>query len=778
VEQSDFNGFARPSDKRIVLIHDQSRQVLTVEGRRYMQWADEDSLTKRIAIAQLYELDMGSQEEIAVAFQISTKSVYNYIRIFALKGSTGFILGKKGPKGQWKINPEVRAKILYTFLKEGVVEYEQIRSRLHGWGESVGLTSIRQVLVENGLVQEVPVFADLANPAELFHTNEGENQLVFDFPWSEEGDRQTAAVQQEQPSHPPGSETQNKDRVISASTTQPRRHYSAGQRMYLDQLKQGGYNSYAGGLLFTPFLSHYPLSTTVGSIIDIPTHEGYSLEELVRTLFYFDVFGFRSMEDFKRVYPEEFGLLLGRSSSPSPFTLRRFLHKVRTLAHSEELIEAFATLYLQTGLADWGVLYIDAHFLPYHGMVPITKGWHGVRQMAMKGSYHFLGVDESFNPWIFLVRSSSEDLLQKIPEMVEKAKKAGRAAGVEETRLDELIVVFDREGFSGPLYGYLEGRDREDQKKRAMFVSWAKYADKWVYEIPEKNFDQTAVVNYEIRKPQQTRYFETERRMSKYGKIRAIVIERAADRKRMAIYTNGSQQLIDSEKVVQLICRRWGQENLIKELLGKHFINYMPGYVKERMEEQPLVDNPQVKQLKKQRGTLVSELHTLKVQLADKILKEAKNETNWQQIKGKEIPLLTEIVKRQNEMLFLEQELEGLPTKLPYDQAHGGIKLEKLNYEKKRFLDCIKLYAYNTRKRMCKILLEHYDREKEVLPALSMIVERGGYVKLEGGRLRVQLRRFKNLEIDYAARGLCEDLNRMNPMTLDKYRLPIWFDVS
>lgn len=152
-----------------------------------------------------------------------------------------------------------------------MVDYEQIRARLHGWGESVGLTSVRQVLVENGLVQEVPAFADLANPAELFHTTEGENQLVFDFPWSEEGDRQTAAVQQEQPSHPPGSEQQNKDRVFSPSTPKPGRRYSAGQRMYLDQLKQGGYNSYAGGLLFTPFLSRYALSTTVGSIIDFCT---------------------------------------------------------------------------------------------------------------------------------------------------------------------------------------------------------------------------------------------------------------------------------------------------------------------------------------------------------------------------------------------------------------------------------------------------------------------------------------------------------------------------
>ena len=204
----------------------------------------------------------------------------------------------------------------------------------------------------------------------------------------------------------------------------------------------------------------------------------------------------------------------------------------------------------------------------------------------------------------------------------------------------------------------------------------------------------------------------------------------------------------------------------------------MPGYVREGMKEQPLVDNPRVKQLKKQRGILTSELHTLKVQLADKILKGAKDETNCQQIKSKEVPLLTEIVKRQNEMLFLDQEIEGLPVKLPYDQAHDGRKLEKLNYEKKRFLDCIKVYAYNAQKRMCNLLLEHYDKEKEILPALSMIVKRGGTVKLQSGRLRVRLKRFKNPEIDYAARSLFEDLNRMDPMTLDRFHLPILFEVD
>ena len=79
---------------------------------------------------------------------------------------------------------------------------------------------------------------------------------------------------------------------------------------------------------------------------------------------------------------------------------------------------------------------------------------------------------------------------------------------------------------------------------------------------------------------------------------------------------------------------------------------------------------------------------------------------------------------------------------------------------------------------MCGLLLPHYDREKELLPALAMIVERAGYVKLEEGRLLVTLRRFKNREIDYAARRLCEELNRMGPVTLDRFCIPIQYQVQ
>ena len=773
---SEFNGFADTGGKRIVLVEDSHRQVLMVEGRPYMQWAIEDVLTKRLAIVQLHQLQVGSYEQIAVAFGISTKSVYNLIRMFLAEGPVGLLTTTRGPKSPWKLTPRLRGKVLLAYLKEGILGYEAIRQRLAAGGEEVSTGSIRQVLLENGLAPEAQVATDLAKPVELFHTEADEQQLVFTFPRAEARDPGMDGAKSSGPDRSVAGRLHRGEEGLLPVESTARRHYSPGQRVYLDQLKQGSYNSYAGGLLFSPLLCQYPFASTIREVLRLGPHEGYTLEELSQTLFYLDVFGFRSLEDFKRVYPEEFGVLIGRSSSPSHFTLRRFLHKVRQLARTEQLIEAFSRMYLKTGLAQWGVLYIDGHFLPYYGRVPITKGWHGVRKIPMKGSYHFLGVDESFVPWIFLVRSSLEDLLQKVPELIDKAKEAARNAGVEPERIDELIVVFDREGFSGPLYGYLDGRDQGH--RRAMFVTWAKYSEKWVYEIPEGAFDKTAVVGYQIQKSQKIQYTETERRMSKYGAIRAIVIQRAADGKRMAIYTNAEEEQLDGGRVVQLMCRRWGQENLIKELLGKHFINYMPGYVREPLQAQPLVDNPRVRELKKKRGVLTGELHNLKVQLADTILEGATDQTRWEQIRGQEVPLLTEIVSRENQILFLDRELEGLPEKLPYDQAHGGRRLEALNYEKKRFLDCIKVYAYNAQRRMCELLLQHYDKQKELLPALSMIAKRGGTIRLQGGRLRVRLKRFKNPEIDYAARGLCEDINGMDPVTADRFQLPLWFEVA
>ncbi len=762
-----------PEFRAVEVLENAGRVCVLVGGQMYMSWGSGDEESQRMAIAQLHECGRVSRAQLAEAFGVHVNSVQNYITNFARDGFRGIASQQRGPRGGWKLTPRRRSKILAVAFQDGVGSVESVQERLRDrWHEEISLPRIRQVLEENGLLDAKSLDGeDQGEQGELFEF-QADRQLDLELFLSEETGTwfSDAEVLGEEQSPMP-------DRAANTvGFPRGRCRYSSAQRIYLDRLERGNYNAYVGGLLFVPFLEQYEFLPTLKRVMDIPTSEGYSLDELCLTLLYADVFGFRSMEDFKRAYPEEFGVLIGRAQSPSVFTLRRFLHKVREQGQSEALIDEFAVSYLKHGLAQWGVMYIDGHFLPYHGIYPIKKGWHGVRQIPMKGSYNFLAVDEGFRPWLFLIRSSSEDLLQKIPELIEKAKKLGLAAGLSRDVVEDLIVLFDREGYSAELYRYLEGKDEGEGKRRAIFISWAKYADKWVYDIEEAALDQTVKVFYAIRQPEDVRYVDMMRTMNKYGNIRAIVIQSSKQKMRAAIYTNASAKDIDAERVVRLMCRRWGEENQIKELLLKHMINYMPGYVTEDLDEQPWVENPEVKELKKKRVVLKGDLRRFKVQLADNILNQPEPQAVSVDAKG--FPIMEKIVRIENEILLLNSRLDGLSAEVRFDEAHDGLKLLTLNYEKKRFLDCIKVFTCNLNEAMCQMLLKYYDRRKEILPALSMIVERAGEVKLEDGKLRVRLREFRNPEIDYAARRLCEDLNGMNPRTLDRFRIPLRYEVT
>ena len=543
------------------------------------------------------------------ALGISIKSVYNYITSFATGGIQDLIERSSGPKQRWKLLPEVRAKILVTVLKEGIREYQAVRKRLKNWNVDISIESIRQVLLESGLVRE-SINTWEGEQGDLFETDNDNGQLKIDF-WNRE-----YSVKER---YWPKPNKEDDTSFYSKPERKDRSFYSPALRVYLDQLEQGVYSTYAGGLLFTPLLKQYNFLKTIKQVIDIEKYEGYSLDELCLSLFYFDLFRFESMENFKTAYPEEFGILTGRASSPSTFTLRRFLHRVRESGKSEMLTCEFAKEYLKKGLAKWGTLYIDGHFLPYYGIYPINMGWHGVRKIPMKGSYNFLAVDEKFSPWMFLVRSSSEDLLKKIPEIILKAKKTALEIGITDKEVDELIVMFDREGYSTELFRILDGKDSEDRKFKVTFITWAKYADRWIYGEKDIKFDRTATVTYKIQKPEKVKYFETERFLKKYGKIRTIVIESGSNNRRAAIYTNNKK--MDAGKIIQITCRRWGHENLIKELMLKHLINYSPGYEPEELEEQPMIENPGVKKLKTKEQILNFSFHRLGQSLVMRFLK-------------------------------------------------------------------------------------------------------------------------------------------------------------
>jgi hypothetical protein len=225
-----------------------------VKGQLYMSWPSGDEGCLRLAMVQLSRCGLGNQEDLAAAFGRHITSVQRYVADFASAGLRGLVPERRGPKGAWKLTPELRGKILWIVLREGIGKLEAIQQRLaEAWQEEVSLK------LESGGGDRSP------------STGIG-------------GCSEVEKGSGSQPSQAPGGDG-------SGWPREARRSYSRAQRIYLDRLEQGEENAYAGGLLLTPLLARYRFVSTLRQVITIGTHEGYSLDELGLTLFYLDLFG-------------------------------------------------------------------------------------------------------------------------------------------------------------------------------------------------------------------------------------------------------------------------------------------------------------------------------------------------------------------------------------------------------------------------------------------------------------------------------------------------------
>ena len=115
---------------KLQIIETELEKKVLVKGQLYMTWEIQDQTTQRMAIVELYKTGIATQEELAKAFGIHIKTIYNYVTIFEQEGIKGLIGERSGPKSNWKITPEVRGKILLTMLREKLEGYVDIQKEL------------------------------------------------------------------------------------------------------------------------------------------------------------------------------------------------------------------------------------------------------------------------------------------------------------------------------------------------------------------------------------------------------------------------------------------------------------------------------------------------------------------------------------------------------------------------------------------------------------------------------------------------------------------------
>ena len=224
--------------------------------------------------------------------------------------------------------------------------------------------------------------------------------------------------------------------------------------------------------------------------------------------------------------------------------------------------------------------------------------------------------------------------------------------------------------------------------------------------------------------------------------------------------------------------KRWGaQENIFKKMTRRYNINYHPGYYLEELINQPLIDNPKIKALKKTIKELESSIIKEKSNLATRMLNLKKVNISIEKYRQRQAKSIGKITEKQKELDRLKHKLGTLPEKVSILEVLAGKKMSQFDLEKKKIYDVIQIAAYNSEQMLLEILKKHYHNKRDIEQILDKIINHGGSIKLYEGKLYVLLYPIATPRYRRAAIGLCQEINQMQSRTYDYFRFPIFFKI-
>jgi hypothetical protein len=717
-----------------------------------------DWVERRLAAVRLADEFELPYKYVARICRMNRNTISKLVKTKRLLGMQHILENNRGPKAPWKLIDEIVRQIDQLVKEQPDIKNKGIVSALKEAGFEISETSVRRVRNRH---QPRSLKEELTSPPSSLLQMAGIAKRIekYDLPH-----RQMQIFQEEL-----GPEINGLDPYDYHPAT-------TSEAVYLELLRRGQRCKYVGGLLYSPMLSQFHFNEiTEATYTEFYDQQktGYPLAAISQALFYGLFFHFPSIESLKKANRLDYGILIGQQQLPAPKVIHRALNQLSGYNRSSKLMKEFACEFVRNNLIEVGLLYFDEHFLPYYGIEHIPAGFFSQRRLAIGGNHQFWAHDREGRPFFVITTTARLKLREMIPNLIRRAQ--------EVTGRRKLTVVFDRGGYDIKLFETI------NRYKRVTFITWAKYVtEKTLGQIPEDSYQDFSVtiakeqVKYRlhdtIRTIKEGRSKSNRGRKLKRLKVRMIVLWRLATNKKSALYTNdfGSP----TEQLAEPMARRWGaQENIFQKMMRRYNLNYHPGYYLEELIDQPLVDNPQIKKLKKTIKKLELSIIRDKSNLATRLLNLKNANISVEKYRKRQVKLLGEIREREKELDRLKQELVSLPPKISILEVLAGKKMSQFDLEKKKIYDVIQIAAYNSEQMLLDLLKKHYHNNRDIEQILDKIINHGGSIKLYNGKLYVLLDPIATPRYRQAAVGLCQEINQMQPKTNDRFGFPIFFKV-
>ncbi|MDP7269440.1 MAG: hypothetical protein QF408_14865 [Pirellulales bacterium] len=696
-------------------------------GMIYYSFNRNNLFAKKLGIALLATIGI-LQKTICEFFKVNRHTIANVLDVYTEKGVEGLRDYKQGPSA---IGEEVRQFVIKKYL-----EFEGIR----GYQDRI-IKAVEAKVAEGDFKRSI--CRSMMQKILKEYRDERERQKEQNLEKRKEEQTKAEATDERATGNVVEADRENDAQLDFAE------NLAEGEERCVD---------HGGCSLVVPLLDKY------GLVDQIPADENgarFNNAELATTYTILNAGEVAKVEqDFKLLPSYEMGGMIGRAKLPSLSLYRNRIPQVVVQMDMRDVIlETSKSMHELLCFSD--VVYIDGHFMAYHGGSDTLHGYNPQRRLATHGREYFFVHDRDGLPVYATISDGYRKFKYYIEEVDEKLRYI-YGAGKK-----ELLEVFDRGGYSKEFCVQIAETIRficwrSDAKSVPKEAEAAKWREVRI-ERQGNNYgkvDEKSFFAWEIKA-----VFECE---GKKAAFREIWIRKG--RKVSPALTNDFETSL--EDLVRHLTRRWGaQENMFKELKD-HGIDRIHSYRKEDFTESFLyecgledrdegtireIENPDRRDL----GKAISKLRAKRNKISEQILK-AQKESKSRKLAGLE-KKYAELEGQINNQIAKR---DAMPEKVNLFDRIKEKGIVRLSDEKKLFFDWLKMNAVWAKREMIEVVKPIYKDLRDVNKFVKSILKSRTYVKRNGEMLYVSFPPQQSQKGARALEKLCAAFNQKDNLNL------------
>jgi len=481
----------------------------------------------------------------------------------------------------------------------------------------------------------------------------------------------------------------------------------------------------------------------------------YGIESIFLLLALMALARIKSIEQLRYEAPGEWGKLLGLDRIPEVRTLRE---KLTILSHEPGQASRWNTKLA----VDWmtadpesaGVFYADGHVRVYHGsLTKLPRHYVARQRLCLRSTTDYWINALDGRPFFLVTKDVDPGLVSALrSELVPWLEKNLPVDG-NQTKDDNgsmnyrFTLVFDREAYSPNLF-------KEMKDKNIAVLTYHKY--------PGENWPQEEFVEHQVRlvggEVETMKLAERGTQLPNAFWVREVRKLTASGHQTAIVSTDYRMELTS---LAASMFARWCQENYFKYMREHFNLDRLVEYGTEAVPDTTLVVNPAWRkldgQIRGKNGQLQRQLAAFGELGLEGKLTEAEVES-YQKRQGE---LQENIAHMRQEIDQLKETRKQTPHHITVKELPKEDRFDRLQTEKKRFVDTIKMIAYRAETNMAYLLRPHMSHADEARSLLQQVYDTEADLQpdLAANTLTVKLHHLTQAAHDEAMRHLIEELN-------------------